>query len=55
MLYIKSCTRCGGDVASNSDTYGEYLECLACGRMVDLPEPRVLKRARSRAKASAAA
>ena len=36
-LHLKSCNRCGGDMNSNRDMYGEYRMCLQCGNMVDIP------------------
>lgn len=36
-LYLKSCDRCGGDMNSNRDIYGEYRMCLQCGNMIDIP------------------
>ena len=36
-LYLKSCNRCGGDMNSNRDMYGEYRMCMQCGNMVDIP------------------
>lgn len=40
MVGFKACTRCGGDVHLKSDMYGEYKECLQCGFVVDIPNPR---------------
>lgn len=37
-LYLKSCNRCGGDMNSNKDMYGEYRMCLQCGNTVDIPQ-----------------
>ena len=37
-LHLKSCNRCGGDMNSNRDMYGEYRMCLQCGNMVDIPK-----------------
>ena len=39
MLQLKGCPRCAGDLHSNQDLYGNYVECLQCGYMKDLPEP----------------
>ena len=36
-LYLKSCNRCGGDMNSNRDIYGEYRMCMQCGNMIDIP------------------
>ena len=42
-LMFKSCPRCvEGDVYRDRDEYGEYLDCVQCGWMFDLPrEDRV--------------
>ena len=37
-IYLKSCDRCGGDMNSNRDMYGEYRMCLQCGHIVDIPK-----------------
>ena len=37
-VYLKSCNRCGGDMNSNRDIYGEYRICMQCGNMVDVPK-----------------
>ena len=37
-VYLKSCNRCGGDMNSNRDIYGEYRLCIQCGNMVDIPK-----------------
>ena len=31
MLTLKGCPRCQGDMNTNKDMYGEYMECLQCG------------------------
>ncbi len=38
-LYLKSCPRCGGDMNSNRDIYGEYRLCMQCGHMIDIVKP----------------
>ncbi len=40
MLMLKSCPRCGGDMHVNRDIYGDYKECLQCGLMEDVENPR---------------
>ena len=40
MLMLKSCPRCGGDLHINRDIYGDYRECLQCGLMEDIENPR---------------
>ena len=41
-LYLKSCNRCGGDMNSSKDMYGEYRMCLQCGNIVDIPQESAL-------------
>ena len=31
MIWFKSCPRCSGDLMEDSDGYGKYVSCLACG------------------------
>jgi hypothetical protein len=31
MFILRSCHRCGGDLYSNRDIYGDYGACLQCG------------------------
>ena len=38
MLYLKGCTRCGGDVYLDRDGWGAYMQCLQCGQMRDIPD-----------------
>lgn len=39
MLYFKACPKCQtGTIEHNNDTWSEYLQCLNCGLMRDLPE-----------------
>ena len=33
---MRSCPRCGGDLFTDRDVYGEYLQCLQCGYLRDL-------------------
>ena len=42
MLELKACPRCAGDLHKNRDLYGNYVSCLQCGYMKDLPEPSAL-------------
>ena len=37
-VYLKSCNRCGGDMNSNRDIYGEYRMCIQCGNTIDIPK-----------------
>lgn len=39
MLYFRACPKCQtGTIEHNRDPYTEYLQCLNCGLMRDLPE-----------------
>ncbi len=39
MLYFKACPKClTGTVEHNRDPWSEYLQCLNCGLMRDVPE-----------------
>ena len=40
MIGFRKCERCQGDVYSKGDMYGDYLQCLQCGRLVDIDKPR---------------
>jgi hypothetical protein len=40
MLYLKSCTRCKGDMYLDKDGYGAFISCLQCGFTRDLPSSR---------------
>ena len=41
MVDFKACPRCQGDINTNRDMYGEYMECLQCGYTLDIvPEPK---------------
>lgn len=39
MLYFKACPKCQtGTIEHNRDPWSEYLQCLNCGLMRDVPE-----------------
>ncbi len=39
MLYFKACPKCQtGTIEHNQDPWSEYLQCLNCGLMRDIPE-----------------
>ncbi len=40
MFYLKACPRCRGDIHFNSDVYGDYYQCLQCGRYF---QPKILE------------
>ncbi|NQW16048.1 MAG: hypothetical protein HQ478_01035 [Chloroflexi bacterium] len=39
MIYLKSCTRCEGDVQLDWDTYGGFMKCLQCGKAWNYRKP----------------
>ena len=36
MYFLKQCPRCNGDLATDSDKYGEFVSCLQCGYCKDI-------------------
>ena len=41
MMLFKSCPKCiAGDLIKSADMFGEYVECIQCGFMKDLPAPQ---------------
>ncbi len=47
MLRKESCRRCAGDMYRQSDLHGQFLNCLQCGAIVDLPPvPSIVGRIR---------
>ena len=38
VVQFRECPRCSGDLHAKKDMYGEYIECLQCGHMVDITE-----------------
>ena len=37
-LYFKACPKCRGDLQRVRDVYGEYLECIQCGFLMEVVE-----------------
>ena len=35
MFWLKCCPRCEGDLYEDKDTYGRYVACLQCGRVIN--------------------
>ena len=35
---FKTCSKCGGQLYVDHDSYGFYQSCIQCGKMVDLPD-----------------
>ena len=42
-VYLKQCPRCGGDLFTSKDQYGNYIHCIQCGYMADIDLPRALE------------
>jgi DNA-directed RNA polymerase subunit M/transcription elongation factor TFIIS len=38
MFYLKACEKCKGDLFLDRDSYGSFLKCLQCGRLVEVEE-----------------
>ena len=36
MYFFKQCPRCNGDLAIDSDQYGDFVSCLQCGLCKDI-------------------
>ena len=36
MVGFRACPRCHGDVHDKRDKYGEYVECIQCGYVLDV-------------------
>ena len=45
MMYLKECPKCDGDLVAGGDMYGEYVSCIQCGYMRDVPAEDVRKTA----------
>ena len=43
MVYFKECPKCHGDLISGGDMHGEYVSCIQCGYMRDVPAEDVRK------------
>ena len=35
MFWLKCCPRCEGDLYEARDTYGRYVACMQCGRVLN--------------------
>lgn len=40
MFYFKACTKCQGDLSLEKDSYGLFLKCLQCGKLVEVEETK---------------
>ena len=36
MYFLKQCPKCSGDLAIDSDQYGDFVSCLQCGLCKDI-------------------
>ncbi len=36
MIYFKACDKCKGDLFLDGDSYGPFLKCLQCGRLIEV-------------------
>jgi hypothetical protein len=39
MIKFKACPKCKGDLRIERDSYGSYVQCFQCSRLVDLEAP----------------
>ena len=37
MMYLKECPKCHGDLLLSEDIHGQYVSCIQCGYLRDLP------------------
>ena len=44
MLWLKSCSRCRGDLFEGGDVYGAYVACAQCGKHLTDAEEGMLRR-----------
>ena len=38
MMYFKQCPKCHGDLYLREDLHGQYVSCIQCGYLRDLPK-----------------
>ncbi len=38
LVYLGECVRCKGDLCRSRDFYGEYMQCMQCGYVIDVEE-----------------
>ncbi len=38
IVFLSECIRCNGDLCRNRDFYGEYVQCLQCGYVIDVED-----------------
>ena len=40
MFYFKACPKCQGELSMEKDSYGLFLKCLRCGKLVEVEEAK---------------
>ncbi len=43
MFWLRSCSKCNGDLHEDRDQYGTYIACLQCGHYLTEPEEVLLR------------
>ena len=43
VFWLRSCSRCNGDLHEDVDQYGRFIACLQCGHYLTEPEEVVLR------------
>ena len=38
IVFLGECVRCSGDLCRSRDFYGEYIQCLQCGYVIDVED-----------------
>ena len=41
MIKLKGCPKCQGDLYLSEDMFGKYFNCMQCGYLKDIVEPRL--------------
>ena len=39
-LFFNACPKCKGTLQQHADDYGNYLQCISCSLIVELPEKK---------------
>jgi hypothetical protein len=40
MMFLKACPKCRGDISIQRDQHGQFVQCLQCGLLGDVPKSR---------------
>ena len=43
MMYLKECPKCHGDLYLGGDMYGQFVSCIQCGYLHDMPVAKTQK------------